>query len=218
MDAGSNTGNVARDESVTTERIRVWDWGVRLGHWLLVVAFFTIYYKSRKFPLHAYGGYLIFAIILWRFVWGFVGTKYARFSSFIYSPREILTYSVAAFRLGHAKEYLSHNPMGSIMVFVLLFGVLANCILGVLLYSAQELSGPLGELVPTVWEEWLEPAHTLLADTLVACIGLHVLGVLWATWWHRENYLKAMITGDKCIQRRRDHLEPVDHDRRKHLS
>ena len=111
-----------------TERIKVWDLLVRLFHWTLVLAFFTAYLTGEEdTPVHFYAGYVITGLILFRLLWGFVsggfaGARFARFRSFLFSPAETLAY-VRDSKLGKAKHYLGHNPIGALMVFALLFSL-----------------------------------------------------------------------------------------------
>lgn len=188
-------------------RIKVWDILVRIFHWTLVVSFTTGYLITDKFPLHAYAGYTIFTLIVIRIVWGFVGTQYARFSAFTYSVNETVQYLLSALRMGKAREYLSHNPMGALMVYLLLTMLLCNTVIGTMLYAAQQLEGPLAEIVPTMWDENLEVIHKFMAKALLTLACFHLGGVLWATWWHRQNYVLAMFTGYKSAFTRRDHRE-----------
>ncbi|HJV27572.1 MAG TPA: cytochrome b/b6 domain-containing protein [Aromatoleum sp.] len=191
----------------TKAQIKVWDMLVRTFHWTLVTSFFTGFFITDKFPLHAYAGYLIFTLVLTRIVWGFVGSPYARFSAFIYTVRETIQYTLSAFRMGPAREYLSHNPMGAIMVFAFLFLLLGNTIIGTMLYAAQQLEGPLVDIVPTYWDESLEDIHKFVAKMLISLAGFHICGVIWASWWHRQNYVLAMFTGYKSVFTRRTHRE-----------
>ncbi|HEX4911226.1 MAG TPA: cytochrome b/b6 domain-containing protein [Permianibacter sp.] len=111
-----------------TERIKVWDPLVRLFHWALVLAFFLAYLTGEEdTPVHVYAGYVITGLILFRLLWGFVsggfaGASFARFRSFLFSPAETLAY-VRDSKLGKAKHYLGHNPIGALMVFALLFSL-----------------------------------------------------------------------------------------------
>lgn len=180
--------------------IKVWDWVVRIGHWLMVIFFAIIYLRYRKFPLHAYAGMLMLALVILRIVWGVVGSKAARFRSFIFSPREVFTYAVQAVR-GHASYYISHNPMGSWMVFCLLAMMLVNGFLGLMLYSSGQELGPLGASVPADWEDLLKVTHKVLGHATAAFVALHIVGVLWAAQAHRENYVLAMLTGYKRVPR-----------------
>lgn len=189
------------------ERILVWDRLVRYGHWATVLSFVTAYVKPR-WEGHIWVGYVILAYVAVRLLWGFVGTPYARFKAFLYSPRETTEYILSALRMGKAREYLSHNPMGALMVFVLLSLLSLQACSGVMLLGAQDFSGPLAGIVPTSWEDWLEPLHETLGPLIGSCVLLHITGVAWATWWHRENYLWSMITGYKSAYKRRNHREP----------
>ena len=180
--------------------IRVWDRLVRLNHWTLVLSFAIIYIFYRKFPTHAYAGYLVIFLVLWRLVWGFVGSRAARFSSFLFGPKALFEYTKNAFQ-GHASYHVSHNPMGSWMVFMLLGLMLLNGVLGLMLYSAGQQLGPLGASVPTEWEDMLTITHKILGHVTAACVGGHIFGVLWAARLHRENYVVAMVTGYKRVSR-----------------
>ena len=191
----------------TPTRIKVWDILVRIFHWTLVVSFTTGYLITDKFPLHAYAGYTIFTLVVIRIVWGFIGTKYARFSAFTYSVNETVQYLLSALRMAKAREYLSHNPMGALMVYLLLAMLLFNATIGTMLYAAQQLEGPLADIVPTMWDENLEVIHKFMAKALLGLAAFHLAGVLWATWWHRQNYVLAMFTGYKSAFTRRDHRE-----------
>lgn len=193
------------EEKPTPPREVVWDWGVRLGHWAILacVIYLFTHHDTKDFPGHDVAGYAVVGIVTWRFVWGFVGTRYARFSAFLYSPRETLSYTLSALKMGDAREYTSHNPMGALMVFVLLAMLTAITTLGLMLLAAQQLAGPLAGWVPTDWDAALETAHGTLAYGLLGAVSVHILGTVWASWWHRENYVWSMITGRKVVYKRR---------------
>lgn len=180
--------------------IRVWSRGIRLGHWLQAFAFAALYLEYRKFPLHPYAGYLIFAVVLLRLAQGFFGRGAARFSSFRYGPRAMFAYFRQALR-GHAGYHFSHNPMGAAMVYALLSLLLAETLTGLLLYSSGQQLGPFGALVPNAWEDGLILLHHRLGHLTAILVCLHITGVLWATWLHRENYVMAMLTGVRRIPR-----------------
>lgn len=189
----------------------VWDKVVRVGHWTIVACFGYSLIAKPEFPGHDLSGYTILAIVLWRWVWGFIGSRHARFKAFLYSPRETLSYTLAAFRMGDAREYSSHNPMGALMVLVFLVLLPLTCLIGVMLLAAQQLSGPLAGIVPLEWDFDLEAIHSLVAYTMAWLVAVHVGGALWASWWHRENYILAMITGRKSrFKRRRKRTSAAD--------
>lgn len=180
--------------------VKAWDILVRVGHWLMVIFFCIIYLRYRKFPIHAYAGYLMLFIVVVRIGWGLVGTACARFRAFWFSPKEVLGYAKDAVR-GHPAYYVSHNPLGAMMVYSLLAMMLVNGVLGLMLYSSGQELGPLGDMVNPDWEDPLKYAHKVLGHLTAALVALHIFGVLWAARQHRENYVLAMITGLKRVPR-----------------
>jgi cytochrome b len=100
------------DTSAGIIKVPVWDLVVRVGHWTLVACVAYALFVRPQFPGHEFAGYVILGIVLWRWLWGFIGSPYARFSAFIFSARETLQYTLSAFRMGEAREYTSHNPIG----------------------------------------------------------------------------------------------------------
>lgn len=116
-----------------TERIKVWDLGVRVFHWSLVATFALAWLTSEnESPLHVYAGYVVAGLVTFRLLWGFVGGRYARFTAFLYSPRETLNYVRDSLR-GQPARYLSHNPLGALMVFALLLSLSGIVITGLAL-------------------------------------------------------------------------------------
>lgn len=189
--------------------IRVWDRFVRLSHWLLALAFATLYLQSDKFPLHTYAGYLVTFLVVARICWGFVGNGAARFSQFRFSPAQMLAYLRGALA-GRASYHFSHNPLGAAMVYALLATLLLNCLLGMLAYSASQELGPFTDRISHEWEDTLILIHTWSGHFIALLVLLHLLGVLWAARLHRENYILAMLTGLRRIPR----AEPLPPDAR----
>lgn len=180
--------------------VKVWDVLVRIGHWLMVIFFSIIYLRYRKFPIHAYAGYLMLVMVIVRIGWGLAGSACARFRAFWFSPKEVLGYAKDAVR-GHPAYYVSHNPLGAVMVYVLLSMMLVNGILGIMLYSSGQELGILGDMVSPDWEDPLKLFHKTLGHITAAFVATHIFGVLWAARQHRENYVLAMITGLKRVPR-----------------
>lgn len=180
--------------------IKVWDRFVRMHHWLLALAFATIYLEYKKFPLHPYAGYLICILISARVIWGFTSKGAAHFSAFWFHPSEMLAYFRDA-KSGKATYYYSHNPMGAAMVFALLATLFVTCLLGLLAYSSSQQLGPFGAAIPDIWEDRLILAHRLCGHMLAILVIGHLSGVVWAAWLHRENYVLAMLTGLRRIPR-----------------
>jgi cytochrome b len=122
--------------------IQVWSPLIRIGHWTLVIAFFTAYFTEDDFMnLHAWAGYIVGIYLLIRIVWGFMGAKYACFGNFIYSPTKILGYlkNLIARKPQH---YIGHNPAGGAMVIALLVSLAGTTLTGMKLYAVEENKGP----------------------------------------------------------------------------
>jgi len=199
-EALSDQSIAADNNDLARGHIRVWDPLVRTFHWALVAAFATAYIvEDDLLGVHVWAGYLVLTLIAVRVVWGFVGTRHARFTDFVRGPRQVLGYLTDAMRL-KAKRYLGHNPAGGAMVIALLLLVGATGISGMALYGTQELSGPLAPLMsglPSYYGEALEEAHEVLANLTLIFIVAHVAGVLFSSFSHGENLIRSMFTGLK---------------------
>ena len=200
--------------------VKVWDIVVRLFHWSLV-GFFTIAYITGEIEtetLHAWAGYVIIGLLVLRIIWGLIGSKHARFSDFIYSPADIMTY-LKSLLTRHPKHYLGHNPAGGAMVILLLIGLCATSWTGLKAYEAEG-KGPLAATsislsIPVAqadddWEygshnkhgdEFWEEAHEAIVSFMLLLIALHLGGVAVSSLLHRENLVRAMITGRKPLSR-----------------
>jgi cytochrome b len=166
----------------------VWDVPTRVFHWLLVISFavaFLTAESERYRDIHVVLGYTLLGLIAFRLVWGFSGTRYAKFRSFLFKPAETARY-VTAMVKGKPEHYAGHNPAGSLAVFALLGLGIACGVSGVL--SFQEIGG-----------DAVEELHELVSYGMLAVAGLHVAGVLASSVMHRENLVRAMITGFKQV-------------------
>jgi len=194
--------------------IKVWDIAVRVGHWSLVVLFAVAYLTGEidVETLHAWAGYVILGIVLFRILWGFVGTRHARFTDFVFGWRTTAAYARSLLTL-RPRHYLGHNPLGGWMVVALLVTLLLVSWSGLELY-ATEGKGPLagGSTVlvgsaqangkearedggDSLWED----VHEGLASFCLMLVVLHIGGVLVSSLLHRENLVRAMITGRKRV-------------------
>ena len=182
-------------------QVRVWDVPVRLFHWLLVTGFALAYLTAEVHlaVIHVWLGYALIALLLFRVVWGFVGTPYARFRSFIFSVPETLAY-VRSLRGSQPLHYYGHNPAGALMVFALLAVLAAIFTSGLLALAAIDFDGPLLFLANAVSDDtayFLRHAHDWLVNVALVLIALHLLGVLQGSIRHQENLVRAMVTGRK---------------------
>ncbi|MGE6741872.1 cytochrome b/b6 domain-containing protein [Allorhizobium pseudoryzae] len=168
------------------ETVRVWDPLVRVFHWGLATAIVTAWLTADDLQnLHEFAGYVAGGLIALRLVLGLGGSRYARFTQFIRSPRR--TWHYARDMLKHREaRYLGHNPLGAAMVVLL-----------ILLTAAVAFTGWL-QTTDAYWGvEWVEETHEALANIFLVAVPLHVLGVIHASRRHRENLVAAMITGRK---------------------
>ncbi|MEJ2060177.1 MAG: cytochrome b/b6 domain-containing protein [Gammaproteobacteria bacterium] len=180
--------------------IRVWDLPVRLFHWSLVLAFGIAYLTGDELQtLHVWAGYVVLGLIGFRLAWGVIGTRYARFSDFIYRPATVIAYLKDLVRL-RGKRYLGHNPAGGAMVLALLGSLLATTMLGLAAYAAKEGAGPLADSLAGVshfWKEVFEGGHEFFANLTLILVAVHLVGVAVGSVLHRENLPRSMVTGLK---------------------
>ncbi|MGC2165765.1 MAG: cytochrome b/b6 domain-containing protein [Gallionella sp.] len=168
------------------KRILVWDVPTRVFHWTMVLSFGVAYLTAeseRTRDMHVAFGYILLGMLVFRLVWGFAGTHYARFGNFLFGPREVATYVTSLIRRKPV-HYVGHNPAGSVAIWLLLLFGLASSVSGVLVY--QELGGDI-----------LEVVHEITSNAMLAVVAIHLLGVLVSSLMHRENLVRSMITGYK---------------------
>jgi cytochrome b len=169
-----------------TATVKIWDPFVRMFHWSLVASFAVAWLSAEEWrALHEWAGYAAGSLIALRLVWGIVGTRYARFRQFVRSPAAVAAY-VRDIVTGREARYLGHNPAGGLMI-VALIATLASV-------------GVTGWMMTTdaYWGvDWVENVHEALASVMLALVGIHVLGVGVASLRHRENLVRAMISGRK---------------------
>jgi cytochrome b len=187
--AGTEVGRAMRPAEAEARSengmVRVWDPFVRLFHWSLVALFAATYLTGEELgTLHEWLGYAIVALLVVRIVWGFVGSEHARFRDFVYSPQTVIGYARDALTL-RAKRYLGHNPVGGVMVLLMMVGLLVTCGTGWLLSTGA------GD------HHALEEVHEVAANGMLVLIGLHVAGVLLSSLEHGENLVRSMVTGFK---------------------
>lgn len=184
--------------------VKVWDPLIRVFHWSLVFFFFLAYITEDDWmTIHSYAGYCIALLVLFRLIWGVIGTAHARFSDFIVAPADVIVYGKQLLH-GKAKRYLGHNPAGAAMIVTLLASVTITVVSGVFLY-ATEGYGPLANTFLSSWsEDFLEEVHESFANFTLLMVAAHAGGVLLSSFLHRENLVRAMVSGRK---RKNSHLD-----------
>jgi cytochrome b len=181
--------NVAANAGVNERarrKIFVWDAPVRLFHWLMVLSFAGAYVTAESEQwrmLHVTLGYTMAGLVGFRIIWGLIGSRYARFSAFVRGPAAVARYLRSILR-GRPEHHTGHNPAGGLAIVALLALTLAVAATGWAAYN--DVAG-----------EWLAELHEIVANLMLAVVGVHVAGVLLGSWLHRENLAAAMISGRK---------------------
>jgi len=164
--------------------ILVWDIPTRLFHWLFALSFVVAYVTAEAdgwAAVHVFSGLLMLGLIACRVIWGLAGSRYARFSSFLYSPVAGFRYLLDTLR-GKAERHVGHNPAGSWAIYLLLLLGIGISVSGLALLTAGEQ---------------FEDVHEVLANGALAVVVVHIVGVIAASFLHRENLPRAMVTGFK---------------------
>ncbi len=182
--------------------ILVWDLPLRLFHWLFAASFAGAWLTAESdewLSLHTFLGYLMLGLIGFRLVWGRVGGRYARFSSFLYGPRAGLDYLRQAMT-GRAVRHLGHNPAGSQAVFLLLgLGLLVG-LSGVFVQGGEEQHGAAAGMFGYALGKAIKEGHELLASLMLLLVFAHLAGVALESWRHRENLTRALVDGRKVAE------------------
>ena len=202
-------------------QISVWDPLVRFGHWALVAAFAIAYISGDEggepSAWHEWTGYIAGGIVVWRVLWGLTGTRYARFSDFVVGPRAAIAY-LGGLITGNSRRYVGHSPAGGAMILALLTLIAATVVTGIVAdpdgapkpqpsvtVTAQAGKAEAGRAARSheeregrrEHESFIGEVHAVLANVTLFLVILHILGVVLASYVHRENLAAAMITGKK---------------------
>ena len=172
--------------TTSAPKIRVWDAPTRVFHWLTVLSFSGAYLsaESERWRLiHITLGYTLGALLVFRMVWGVVGTRYARFGNFVRGPVAVARYLAGLLR-AKPQHYFGHNPAGAVAIVLML--VLGALLVGSGWATYNDVGG-------NAMSDW----HALLGNALLALVAVHLVGVVTASWQHRENLVRAMLTGHK---------------------
>lgn len=165
--------------------VRVWDPLVRLFHWSLAACVFGAFLVEDGDTPHRVLGYIALGLVAFRILWGFVGTRHARFRDWVRGPHAVRTYLRERLS-GTSRRRLGHNPAAAVIMLVLLAGVVLVGVTGWM------------QTLDAFWgAQWLEELHAVLAWGLLGLIGLHVLAALVESFHYRENLIAAMIHGRK---------------------
>jgi cytochrome b len=180
--------------------MRIWDMPTRLFHWVLVVLIFAAWLSAWRdwMQVHVVCGLTVLTLLVYRLIWGFVGSDTARFSHFLKSPMAALRHLLHLLRREPDHE-VGHNAAGGWMVIVLL--VLLCIQVGTGLCSNDDIlvEGPLAEFVGKDRSDWLTHIHHVNFTLIEIAISLHVLAIITYRVLKGQNLLLPMITGKKRL-------------------
>jgi cytochrome b len=185
MEISMSTVSTSRAEG-SLRRVLVWDAPVRLCHWLMVASFAGAYLtaESERWRLvHVTLGYTLAGLVAFRLSWGLLGTRHARFAAFVRGPAAVAGYLRSVLR-GVPEHHTGHNPAGALAIVAILSLAIGVAASGWAVYS--DAGG-----------KWLEEAHEVLANLMLALVIVHVAAVVLSSWLHRDNLVAAMISGRK---------------------
>ena len=185
----------------------IWDLPVRIVHWLLTVLIFGSWYTvtvSGDMERHMIIGQTILCLLIFRVIWGIIGTRYARFSSFAFGPRAIIAYArtILSRSVG---GYAGHNPLGFLAVFAMLALIGIQVTTGLFATDGDFYEGPLNHLVSGRTGRQITNIHYLNFDLLAIMIAIHVAAIFFYLFYKRENLIWPMFTGRK----KGDELEAI---------
>jgi cytochrome b len=199
-EASARSRNPARADASAGPPVTVWDLPLRLFHWSLLALFVLAYAtgsREQYYGLHKAAGIALFGLLIFRLIWGFIGNRAARFSSFLKRPRQALAHARELLS-GRAEPVAGHNALGGYAVAVMLILLLIETVSG-LFSSTFDYEGPLAPLLSDAWTDRMARVHALNLDLLLAMIALHLLAIAITSALGRENLVASMIHGRKRL-------------------
>lgn len=186
---------------MVSHAVRVWDLPTRIFHWALMLCVIglvvTAYRRGDAMEWHFRLGYAVISLLLFRMVWGLLGGRWSRFSSFLFGPRSVIRYLRGQ---SHPDHLVGHNPLGAASVFALLALLLVQVATG--LFSDDEVSsaGPLSRLISQTLVSQVSYYHKGIGQWLIyALVALHLCAILYHLFVKKHNLIKPMIHGDKVL-------------------
>ncbi|KZB69548.1 MULTISPECIES: cytochrome b/b6 domain-containing protein [Thalassospira] len=186
------------------KKVKLWDFPVRLFHWALVIAIVTAWWANREvmIDVHAIAGYSVLALVIFRLIWGFVGSSNARFADFLTGPRRVIDY-LRKLPNGSVSEltYAGHNPAGGWMVAVMILLVGVQAVSG--LFASENtflfFDGPLVAYVSSDFTSTMNWIHQTNINLIYGAVGLHVFAALFYLAVKRENLIRAIVIGTRRV-------------------
>jgi len=191
------------DTHNNAQQVEVWDASLRLFHWLLAASFFAAWWsEGRDMRMHVVAGTIIAGLLLYRFIWGVTGNHYARFAQFLPSRQMINNHFSDLIQL-RPGNHIGHTPIGSLMIFALLTGLLILVLTGMALLGLQMgvgLFAGWGGAIDFSSEVLIQSIHAWCLNLLLGLVFLHLAGIAVESLLQRHNLITAMITGKKTVK------------------
>ena len=180
----------------------VWDIPTRLFHWAIILLiffqWFSIEVMDDWMDYHELGGYALLTLIIFRICWGLVGTYYAKFSEFLYSPKQIISYAKSTLDKD-SKVFAGHNPLGGLAVILMLLLLLTQAVSGLFMTDDIFFYGPYYSAVSDETQKLMSRLHSLTFDILLWIMAIHIIAVIFYVFYKRQPLIRAMFTGIKPI-------------------
>lgn len=180
--------------------ILVWDGALRLFHWTAALLVLSMWWTAENglMDWHRRLGMIVFGLLVFRLVWGVIGPRTARFSSWRIGPRAILSY-VKALASGHHRPAFGHNPLGTLSVIALLLALCVQVAAGLFAVDVDGLeSGPLARFVSFDAGRQAAEIHEISFNILLGLIGLHVVAIVAYLVFFKDNLVRPMVTGRRA--------------------
>ena len=176
----------------------VWDWPIRVFHWLLVFAVITLFVTGKIggnwLEWHRRAGLLVIGLVLFRVMWGFLGGYHARFANFVRGPKVIMD-----FVRGKAVESAGHNPLGALSVLLMLLVVALQAGTGMFANDDVMLEGPYAAMVGKEMSDWLTKIHKINSNLIFGLVAMHISTIAYYYFRKKNNLVLPMVTGNKIL-------------------
>ncbi len=181
-------------------KVRVWDLPTRLFHWLTVILLIILYVTERldRMDWHVWAGEILLFLVVFRLIWGVVGSETARFSNFVAAPKRAIEHCKKLVR-PEPDTNVGHNAAGGWMVLFMIALLLIQCLTGIYVNNDVANEGRWTEVVPVPITDAISDSHTWLWDVLLAAIALHIVAIATYAFAKRHNLVTPMLTGRKPL-------------------
>ncbi len=188
-------------DSNEAKNVVIWDLPTRIFHWSFVASFvlaWLTFDDNRYLFVHVYAGYVFLSLLVFRLIWGLIGSRYARFRAFSYDWPSVLSYLKGLLN-GEAAKYIGHNPAGSWAIFLMLILGIVVSVAGILVLGGEEGHGVFAPFISYAVGEGAKEVHEVVAWFMLMVTVVHVGGVIVESFYHRDNLILSMITGQKEV-------------------